>query len=311
MSTINVEWLNQNSQRNYPFRENMLLRPSMDGELMDAYRLPNGCILDMVVATNFDPQPEVYLSAFTLAGNVATAVLSNAANDEVLAIASVSQGDEDQTPVNFIGYGTHDDIRGTVVFGDLKLVGEFLPDGIYRFPSSESLFETRCVRPSIPCVSGLYIKGPLTTDEAPRLRGDVALIAGNNVHLEYDLDNNAIIINADNNYAYNDKCDCATGDNRVEVRSINGVSMENVVIEGDDCVHVETSNGRIRITDKCSKPCCGCSELTFLNQKTNEITTALGRLDSFSQELSARVDQLAARKGLKSLSISEVYKKKR
>lgn len=291
MATINVEWLNQNSQRAYPFQEDMQRRPEINGVLMDAYRLPNNALLDFALATNFEIQPQVYLRSFTLGGNVATISIADVSDNTILAVASVVYGDERQYPVNFTGVGKHDDIRGTVVFGALEDISNALPDGVYQFTPAETLFEARCVRPSVPCVSGLYLTDPINSYESKRLRGDVALIAGNNIRLDFDEENNAIIINADATFAFNQKCSCDT-DNREEVLTVNGISSQNVVIEGDGaCVNVEVSEGKIKITDTCSKPCCGCAELTYLNQKTNEITTSIGKLDSFSQTLSDKLNE--------------------
>ena len=291
---FNAEWLNQNSRRAYPFRENTRRRPTIDGTLVEAYALPEGCILDMVVATNFDPPPEVYLSAFTLSGKVATAVIARTGSDgqeDVLAAASVVQGSEDFTPVNFVGSGIHDDIRGTIVFGDLTSVGESIPDGVYRFTKEETLFEARCSRPSAPCVSGLYI-GNINASRAPRLRGDVALIAGDNIRLEYDENENAIVINADSNYAYNESCACED-DPRSQILSINGMSVSAFeLVSGNECISITTSDGKVKIEDKCSTPCCGCAELAFLNQKTNEITTAITKLDAFSSVLASKMESL-------------------
>lgn len=286
MATINVEWLNQNSGRAYPFREDMQLRPTVDGELLGDYRLPNSAILDMSMATNFETQPEVYLSAYTMAGGVVTAAISDASDGTVLAVASAAYDpDTLHMPVNFNGVGKHDDIRGTIVFGSLVSIWETLPDGVYRFTPEEAMFEPRCVRPSVPCVSGLYLTDPIGSFESKRLRGDVALIAGNHIRLEYDEARNAIWIHADATYSFNQKCSCEADDQN-PVLAVNGINIQNVVIEGDgECVNVETSEGRIRITDTCSKPCCGCAELTFLNQKTNEITTSIGKLETFSEDL--------------------------
>lgn len=289
-SVINAEWLNQNSQRAYPFAEDMLRRPTIDGAVSPGYAIPNGAFLDMVMATNFDPQPSVYLSAFTLAGSSATAVISDASDGTVLAVASAVVTDDEYTPVNFSGSGRHDDIRGTVVFGNLAAVAQSLPDGIYRFGPGETRFEARCCRPSIPCVSGLFLTNAAGTQDGARLRGDVAIVAGQNVWLDYDEENNAIIINADNRYGYNDKCDCDSGDRRQPILTVNGISAPEVEIEGGDCVNVEKRDGRIIISDTCSKPCCGCAELTFLNQKTNNITTSIGTLEQYANSLHDRLE---------------------
>ena len=294
MSTINAEWLNQNSQRAYPFMENMRLRPTVDGVVSGAYRIPNGLFLDMTMATSsYDSPPTVYLSALTLAAGIVTAVFSDEASGEILATASAALPRDGTVPVNFFGTGTHDDIRGTVVFGWSDAVADGIPDGMYSYGPSETRFEPRCVRPTIPCVSGLFVSDRSGLTKSPVLRGDVALVAGRNVRLEYDEDGNAVVIHADSNYDYNDKCDCEGDAGRTEVVTVNGISVGNVVREGDgECVSVETSDGRIRISDTCSKPCCGCAELTFLNEKTNEISTAQSRLSAFAEQIKGSIDNL-------------------
>lgn len=292
MATINPEWLNQNSQRAYPFVEDAQRRPLIEGVLSSDYRIPNGLILDLsMAATSYDAPPSVYLSKLTFAGGVITIVLSDASDGEAIATASSVFSGEVTNPVNFFGVGKHDDIRGTVVFGDLSKVGEELPDGIYSYPAEETLFEPRCIRPTIPCVSGLFVTNAINSFESARLRGDVALVAGRNVKLEFDESRNAIVVHARSDYDY-DGCDCDFKDNRNVVKTVNGISVQNVVIEGDgECVEVETSNGRIRIMDNCSKPCCGCAELTFLNEKTNEISTSQSRLSAFAEQLNSRINE--------------------
>lgn len=291
MSTINAEWLNANSQRSYPFQEDMQRRPTVDGRLLDEYRIPNGLVLDLAMATSsYEDTPSVYLSRLTFVGGVVTIVISDEATGETIATASAVASGESQVPVNFFGVGRHDDIRGTAVFGDLQKVGESLPDGVYEYDPSETRFEARCVRPSVPCVGGIYLTNAIGSFESKRLRGDVALVAGRNVKLDYDEANNAIVINARSDYGYNDKCDCDYVDNRTAVKTINGISVEHVVIEGDgECVEVETTDGRIRISDNCSKPCCGCAELAFLNEKTNQIVTAQSRLTALADSLNMRI----------------------
>jgi hypothetical protein len=291
MSTINPGWLNQNSQRTYPFAEDSRLRPTLDGVPSEDYRFPLGGVLDLMLETSKpDDVRSVYMSTFTLAGGVATIAFSDVASRELLASASCTRTDDTYTPVNFTGFGKHDDIRGTVVFGEFSKVYDKLPDGIYSFEPEETTFEARCVRPSVPCVSGVFVTKAYGDMESSRLRGDVALIAGRNVHLDYDEADNAIIISADSRYDYNDKCDCGDAD-RNPVVTINGISADDVVIEGDDCVNVEVSDGRIKISDTCSKPCCGCAELTFLNEKSNLLTTALGKLENYSNNLENRLNE--------------------
>ena len=294
IGTINVDWLNGNSQRSYPFREGMLRRPYVGGAAVSELALPNLAVVDMAMATNFDPLPDVYRSSWSLSRLSVSAVLSRVSDGEILAVAAAKlDGAGEYSPVNFSGTGVHDDIRGTLVFGDLSRLAEDLPYGVYDYPASETLFERRCVLPSIPCVSGIYVKDAYDGGETVRLRGDVALVAGDNIRFEFDEASNAIVVHAEPNSEYSEKCGCSGMDCRQEVLTVNGVSTPSVVIEGDgECVNVSTSEGRIRISDTCSKPACGCAELTFLNQKISEVSSAMGKLEDYFRTLDGRLTEL-------------------
>ena len=124
--------------------------------------------------------------------------------------------------------------------------------------------------------------------ETAGLQGNVKLIAGDNIRIRYDMADNALVVSADPNSGYTDECECDEGDQRY-VKSINGVRTENVVIEGDDCVNVTTSNGVIKISDTCSKPCCGCAETAFINQTINDLQSSVGTLSSNAATLAERI----------------------
>ena len=114
--------------------------------------------------------------------------------------------------------------------------------------------------------------------ETPKLMGDVSIVAGENIRFDYDPENNALMISADPNSGYADDCDCeanATG----FVRSINGISVDDVKIVGDDCVNVTSDGGIVKISDTCSQPCCGCAETAFINQTVNDIQTSVNTLE--------------------------------
>lgn len=302
---VGTEWLNQNALRAYPFREDVRRRPTVDGVPADWAVVPDGFLLDLVMATNFDVQPDVYMKSLSLGGSIATVAVADASDGAVLAVASAPFGPGDErVAVNFSGVAPHDDIRGTAVFGNLGKIEAEYPDGVYVFDPSETMFEARCCRPSIPCVSGLFVAGASGSTESVRLRGDVALVAGSNVRLDFDASRNAIVVNADCRYGFNDRCDCGS-DPRTRVMSVNGVSAEDVEIVGDECISVARDGNRIVLSDKCSRPCCGCAELTFLNQKSNEIVTTVGKLEQWTQSLHDRLDDFVRNVLLSTGSLSE------
>ena len=285
MNVVRTEWLNENSNRAYPFREDSGMVST------SGFRLPNGAVLDVALSVPQDEYPvEFFMSSFTMAGKTATAVFSVVSTGEAAVSATCVAGDGPEAAYA-VGVGRHDGIRGNVVFGELSRLGLELPDGVWRFEASETTLETRCVVPAPPCLGGLYVADAAGGNRSNVLRGDVALVAGSNVRLSVDEDDNAIVISADPDYSYVGKCVCDY-DPRECVKTINGISVEDVVIRGDgSCVEVETdtSSGVIKISDNCSKPCCGCAELTFLSEKTNAISTAIGRLESFAHEIEGRL----------------------
>lgn len=293
-STTQVEWLNENALRAYPFAENSTRIPNGDdGPMGEAYALPNYLFVDVLVTLPYmELVPELFVSSVTLAGGVFTAVVSayDPDGDSSSVIGSVSSSTSVgmNAPIRFVGSGDYDGAQGVVVLGDLSRFSASYPDGVFTFDRSQTTLETRCVRPSVRCVTGLRATNGSDVYSTKTLYGDVALVAGTNVRLTYMPSVNGIRIDVDSNSGYNDKCSCDGSDS--VVRTINGISVSDVTIEGGDCISVETSQGRITISDTCSKPCCGCEELNFVNTKTNELVTASSRLSSFISTLNSRLE---------------------
>ena len=110
-------------------------------------------------------------------------------------------------------------------------------------------------------------------------------------------------MSADPNSGYTDECDCQVSE-QTFVRSINGLAVEEVWIDGDDCIQVSTDNGVIRLKDECSKPCCGCAETAFINQTINDlqasVNTLAGNVSSLGDRLTAFITSyVLSRKTLK------------
>ena len=290
-NTTQIEWLNQNSLRSYPIRENSTRKATKDVELGDdALVLPNYVIVDFVMSISSELSNEIYLSGLTYANNELIFTISG----DLGLVASVSvdvKAHKPNTPYQFNGVNEYAGSRGCIVVGDLSDIDDDVPDGVYEFAKNETLFETRCVRPSIRNIASLSIYDESTGYRSKKLRGDVKLIAGRNVSLKYDAEKNAIWISADSNAGYNDMCDCGTD---TTVKTLNGLSVENIVLEGDECINVTTSDGVIKISDKCSKPCCGCAELDFINDKIALLNSSVMQLNSFAGTIDRRITELRA-----------------
>lgn len=289
-----AEWLNENSLRSYPFAENCARRPDdgNGGFLSLAYAIPNYAFVDFVVTVPEALMGRMYLSSMTLAGGVLTGVVSRADTQDPAGSFAVrlSAGMDDNLWVPFSGSGGYADMRGAVVVGDGSRLLSDVPDGSYMFQPSETLFEARCVRPSLAGVSALRVGDAGGNAMSRRIQGDVSLIAGENIHLRFDPGRNAIWIDADPNYGYKEECECDLPVKRISY--INGISADEVTIEGGQCVKVTVKNGSIVIEDTCSKPCCGCEELTWLNQKASEIGTSTSKLLAYAEYLNDKIADL-------------------
>ena len=289
---IAAGWLNENSLREYPFHEGCGLRPNDSaGTVVDGgWTLPNCLLVDMTVAVDgSNADPFLYLSQMSVVAGSVTLVFSDRNGDRVMSVYATQSGHEKNSSYQVSGTGSFVDARGVVCLGDLDAFFDQTPDGLYSFSPEEARIEPTCIRPSVAGVRSLRAvdsSGYMSL----RLVGDVSLIAGDNIRFDYKPDENALVVSADPNSGYTEECDCETAEQSF-VRSINGIAVEKVVIDGDDCIQVSTDNGVIKMTDECAKPCCGCAETAFINQTINDLQTSVntlaGNVSSLGDRLTA------------------------
>lgn len=289
---IATGWLNENSLREYPFHEGCGLRPSDSaGTVVDGgWTLPNCLLVDMSVSvdgSNMDPF--LYLGQMSVVSGSVTLVFCDRNGDRVMSVYATSAGHKKNDSYHVSGTGSFVDARGVVCLGDLDEFFERTPDGLYSFSPEEAMVEPTCIRPSLSGVRSLRAVDS-SGYVSLRLTGDVSLVAGENIRFDYKPDENALVVSADPNSGYTDECDCKVSEQSF-VRSINGIAVEEVVIDGDDCIQVSTDGGIIKMTDKCAKPCCGCAETAFINQTINDLQTSVntlaGNVSSLGDRLTA------------------------
>lgn len=286
---IQLEWLNQNSLRNYPIRENAQRRPSLnDGTLVDEYAIPNYLITDFVMTIDNESSSALYIMKMILSNSALTFIIGS--EGDVAATVSVDlTTHKTNDSYTFRGLNSYASAIGCMVVGDTARLREDIPDGVYSYTYTETCFEYRCVRPAIRRVSSLCIYDDQTGYSTKQLYGKVRLIAGDNIILRYDEENNGIRIDADSSKKYNEECECGA---ETTVKTINGLSVENVTLVGDDCISVTTDGTVIKISDTCSKPCCGCAEMNFLNEKLSQLNTAVNKLENYADALDSRISEL-------------------
>lgn len=289
---IATGWLNENSLREYPFHEGCGLRPNDSaGTIVDGgWTLPNCLVVDMSIAVDgSNVDPFLYLGQMSVVAGSVTLVFCDRNGDRVMSVYATKAEHEKNGAYHVSGTGSFVDARGVVCLGDLEEFFERTPDGLYGFSPEEARIEPTCIRPSLAGVRSLRAMDS-SGYMSLRLTGDVSLVAGDNIRFDYKPDENALVVSADPNSGYTDECDCEVSEQSF-VRSINGIAVEEVVIDGDDCIQVSTDGGIIRITDECAKPCCGCAETAFINQTINDLQTSVntlaGNVSSLGDRLTA------------------------
>jgi hypothetical protein len=285
--TTNIEFLNQNSLRNYPFREDASLVPVDTGGLvLEDIRLPNYLVVDFVLTMPKDLPQHVYLSQFSKVGKLLTFVIVDGAGTVITTLAVpeylISGINREYDLFGSFGYS---DVRGKLITGDLSRLDADLPDGLYTFQLNDAEFEYTTVRPALRGVRSLQLDNNGTL--SGYIFGHVKLLAGDNVRLTYLPAYNAIRIDAISSGGLNEECDCATVIGRRNiVRTVNGIAVEDLTIEGDgQCVTVEPSGNKLVISDVCSTPCCGCPELEFLTQQLKVLDITISNLQSYANQL--------------------------
>ena len=287
MSTsVNIEWLNSNSLRAYPLREDAQLIAA-DGATI----LPNYLIVDFVMTVApADVNVLLYLKSVAFVGGFLTMQIVDQAGVIVTTLAIDTTVHNKNDPYDLVGAGNYEDARGRVVLGDLQNLRNDLPDGLYQFASAE--FEPCTVRPDIRGVRSLRTGSEGVLSDF--IHGNVQLLQGSNILLTYLAGTNTIRIDAIDTTGFNAQCAC-TDEYQLPtpIVRINGINADDVVIIGDGkCLEVTTSGNMIKIRDTCSQPCCGCPELEFLTTRLDLLQTVVSNLESYGNNIQQKIDAL-------------------
>lgn len=296
MSSYNVEWLNSNSQRAYPFRENASLQ---DGQ--GTITLPNYLIVDAVfcIAQGQVSEAAFYLTKMIYAGDYVTLHFGSTFNEdnpsesELKSLGSVTIVLADAVPYSSYRLSGPDDYyedaNCKIVIGDAQRLAEDIPAGVYLFTWDTAPFESHVVRPSLRAVRALQaVNGG---DISGYVRGHVKLVSGNNIKLTA-IGNDTIRIDAISSSGFVDACVC-DGSFPVygPVKKINGVTPDSegeIRITAGDCIKIDTGSSELTIRDSCSVPCCGCDELAALVSNMSVADSAISRMTSNLDRLSEK-----------------------
>lgn len=284
-SPLLTEWLNENSLRAYPVKEDCL-RLAVDA---DGMQLPNYVLVDFVLTVGLDTPVQVYLKQLAIIGNLLTLAFYDQSDVAVTLLSVNLDTHVANAGYSLTGTGTYSDVCGRVVLGDLTNLKTDVPEGLYSFTLADTEMETTTVRPDIRGVRSFQVSQDGT--DSQYLYGHVKLVSGANTLLTYLPGYNAVRIDALSGDGLTEECDCGSIGQATVVKTINGIAVEDFNIVGDgSCVSVTTSGNTITITDTCSKPCCGCPELEFLTDSLKVLDVTVTNLQTYSLRLAERID---------------------
>ena len=288
----NMEWLNGNAERAFPFKEDVSLR-----DTNSVIQIPTRLVVDLVFVVPAGSDYRYYLKSLMFSGTHLNLVMADESDNTVSSVTVDVQTHSRNDAYTMEGEGSFSGATGRIALGDLSELERDLPPGVYEFTLAATEFELRTVRPDLRAVyslSAISADGTVTDD----ITGVVQLISGANVRLTYvpaaGGNPAGIRIDATGNEDYVEDCDCDSQVVPLEpIRSINGVGANQAsgrldVESATPCLTLSVSGDTLVLTDTCSQPCCGCPELEFLTERLKLLDDTVGRIEAFQAELSDR-----------------------
>lgn len=292
----NLQWLNHNAQRSYPLTMRATKR-----DLGDTIQIPDSFILALYFPVHAGQDVTVnrfYIKNILLAEIGHTIGIGYADPDAgPLLVGSVSIPLATHVPYTayaISGINDFADSVGNIVIGPLDEVGA-LPQGFYEFDVTGSEIEPDAIRPMIRGVSGIRVVGVNEVSET--LYGDVEFVAGTNMQIVVDAEQNKITFNAISGENLNTDCECAVNKPGECIKCINGICSDDGTFNfsGGGCIDVNVSQGGgfISFTDTCASPCCGCPELDVLKNQIDRFSDGVATLENFVTRLNSEVTQMS------------------
>lgn len=303
----NLQWLNHNAQRRYPFTVESTLQDTT-GE----FELPQSFIvgLKLGVHSGLSINPGKFflksLGNFS-SGFGITIGYDSGSGVENVATANIARASfSELTEYRLIGLGNFLDATGTIVLGQLDEIDE-QPAGQFEFDLADSRLETDVVYPLIRGVSSLQAQTGVDLSE--KLYGDIVFQAGTNMRIsvvQLSGSDPVIVFDAIEGEGLSEDCVCEDDiDLAPAIRTINGIpgtTDGDYTILGNTCLVPEAITNGLRLNDVCSEPCCGCEELEIVTAQLEQFRDQAQTLNILLANIEARVTQtdqvlLAARLG--------------
>jgi hypothetical protein len=183
-----------------------------------------------------------------------------------------------------------DDVLGSVTIGGTANI-DLQPAGQYFFDFEGGRLDPDCVRPQIRGVSSITVVNG--NERSVRMYGDFEFISGNNMQISVVSIGavNQIRWDAIDGAGLTENCACED-DIGPPIRTINRIPPAadgNFTLVGGPCLQLDEIANGLKLVDKCSQPCCGCTELEKLTRELDQFGNQGITLQNFIDRLQKEV----------------------
>ena len=294
LSQWNLEWLDHNSQRNYPLAED-----ATGADASSSFQLPEDFIveLDIPVHSAMDMDPaKFFIRQVVAAGTGYSIIVSYSGSSGVQDVASANIPKAAHARWSTYALGgiePFDDTVGKVTINKLTSIDD-QPAGVWEFNVGGTRITPDAIRPIIQGVQSLKVQSGSGTSQ--RLYGDVELVAGTNIQITpvvVAAGVSKIIISALSGEGTIEPCVCEGSAEALPcIKTINGIrptTTGDFNLIGDDCLEITEGTNSLKIEDVCCAPCCGCTELEAITQDLERFNQQKANLEFFVSDLQSSV----------------------
>ena len=150
----NLEWLNANSQRAFPFKEDVS-RQDVNGLAV----IPNSLLVDLVFVLPAGTSYRYYLKTLMYSGAHLTLVLADETGATIATLTVDLTTHTTNKAYTLQGEGNFSGAVGRLCLGNTSSLDAQLPRGVYNFALTTAEFELRTVRPDLRAVYSLAVVG--------------------------------------------------------------------------------------------------------------------------------------------------------
>ena len=277
-----LDYLNQNSLRNYPIIDGAA-RVSDDG----LFTIPNNLIVDLSLSSVGIGSQGLYVSSISANSSSVTIEVSVIGGTVFGSFYTALPNTNENFDLVMTPGTAYPDAAGLMTIGSTSgLVAQ--PSGEFSFASDSTKILTKCSSVANNGITRLTFTD--ATGSTYTFSGSVTVVANSNLQFTSS-SSNTVLMNAGENLGLNAPCPSTSQ----PVLYINGVPPDNngnfSLISDDSCISLSSIQYGLLISDSCNKPCLGCGDVSTLTTRVNTLESEIFAIQTFINNLNNTIAQ--------------------